>query len=310
MGATVNIIVNYNETKTRPVRSNGTNVNLRELASQVKILCMVMTHQPNHDKRAIHVRNTWGSRCNKLLFVSNLTDPEFGSLGLQEKDRYAILWAKVKHTLKYAYENFYNDYDWFFKADDDTCAIMDNMRYMLSAYSPDDPIYFGKKFKFSEKLGYFSGGSGYVMSRKALKKFVTESMPNKTRCRQEQDGNEDWEMGLCMHKTGVFPGDARDQFKRETFLPFNPDAHLFSYDNDWYWKRLYYPNDEGLDCCSNKTISFHYMAPDMMYFVEYFVFNFKAYGIRHVYEPLPAKVNFTSVAKRLLKEAEQDTILH
>lgn len=283
-------------------------LNSTELFDKVKILCLVLTSEPNHKKRAIHVKNTWGPRCNKLIFVSNVTDNELGSMKLQLNDNYRDLWGKTKHVLTYAYEHFYNEFDWFYKADDDTYAILDNMRYMLSAYSPNDPIYFGKKFKFGHKLGYFSGGAGYVMSKRALQKFVLEAIPDKKKCRQTEDGPEDWELGICMYNIGVYPGDGRDQFKREKFFPFHPEMHLFAWPSPWYWSRIYYPTDEGLDCCSNYTISFHYIHPDVMYMMEYVIFYLQAYGLRHVYDPMPQKKNFTTVVQTLLAEVNTTNV--
>lgn len=42
---------------------------------------------------------------------------------------------------------------------------MENLRFMLLAYNPTDPVYFGCKFKPLVKQGYMSGGSGYVLSK-------------------------------------------------------------------------------------------------------------------------------------------------
>lgn len=67
---------------------------------------------------------------------------------------------------------------------------------MLYPYSPSDPLYFGCKFKPFVKQGYMSGGAGYVLSREAVKRFVEEAIPNKSKCRQDGDGAEDVELGM------------------------------------------------------------------------------------------------------------------
>jgi len=41
------------------------------LAKEVRVLCWVMTSPSNIDKKAVHVKATWGKRCNILLFISS-----------------------------------------------------------------------------------------------------------------------------------------------------------------------------------------------------------------------------------------------
>lgn len=44
---------------------------LHEMNKKVKVLCWVMTQPKNHKERAIHIKRTWGKRCNVLFFVSS-----------------------------------------------------------------------------------------------------------------------------------------------------------------------------------------------------------------------------------------------
>jgi len=86
------------------------------------------------------------------------------------------LWAKTKSAFTYVYEHYRDQGDWFVKADDDTYMVVENLRYMLQPYNSSDPLYFGCKFKPYVSQGYMSGGAGYVLSKEALKRFVTQGV--------------------------------------------------------------------------------------------------------------------------------------
>ena len=66
------------------------------------------------------------------------------------------------------------------KADDDTYVIVENLRFMLQPHNATKPIYFGCKFKPYVRQGYMSGGAGYVLSKEALRRFVTQGITDKT----------------------------------------------------------------------------------------------------------------------------------
>jgi hypothetical protein len=91
-----------------------------KLFDEIKIVCLVLTQPTDHQTKAKNVKNTWGSKCNKLIFLSTENDNELGAIGLPFNESREILWGKVKEGFLYAYENFYEDADWFLKADDDS----------------------------------------------------------------------------------------------------------------------------------------------------------------------------------------------
>ena len=61
------------------------------------------------------------SRLGNFYFFLN-SDSSLPAIGLSlpEPESRSQLWNKAKLTLHYVYDHHLNDYDWFFKADDDT----------------------------------------------------------------------------------------------------------------------------------------------------------------------------------------------
>ncbi|XP_068230793.1 glycoprotein-N-acetylgalactosamine 3-beta-galactosyltransferase 1-like [Palaemon carinicauda] len=259
----------------------------KKLSKDIRILCWVLTRPENHDKKAKHVLATWGKRCNKLIFMSSVDDPALGAINLNVSEGRHFLWGKTRAAFKYVYDHHFKDYDWFFKGDDDTYVIVENMRYMLSPHDPSYPIYFGSRFKPFTQQGYMSGGGGYVLSKEAVRIFVEKGLPNGKICRQDPGGDEDVEIGKCLYKLGVIAGDSRDSLGRGRYFPLPPVTHLMGNVPKWYLNYVYYKPDTGLNCCSDTPVSFHYVDKKEMYLMEYLLYHARPYGINHR-DPFPA----------------------
>lgn len=82
----------------------------------VRVLCWVMTTPENHMSKAIHIQATWGRRCTKLLFVTEMDDT--GALSVVRVDVQTgreHLTAKSMFAFQHIYDHHFNDADWFMK---------------------------------------------------------------------------------------------------------------------------------------------------------------------------------------------------
>jgi hypothetical protein len=91
-----------------------------QLFNEVRVLCWVMTGPENHQTKAIHIKNTWGKRCNKLLFMSSQSDSDLPAIALPVEEGRNNLWDKTKSAFQYIYRNHLDDAEWILKADDDS----------------------------------------------------------------------------------------------------------------------------------------------------------------------------------------------
>ncbi|XP_063709185.1 glycoprotein-N-acetylgalactosamine 3-beta-galactosyltransferase 1-like [Culicoides brevitarsis] len=263
----------------------------KDLYKEVRVLCWIMSN-PKNLKKQKAVFETWGKRCNKFLIMSSEKAENLPVVALPVKEGRKNLWAKTKEAFKYVYKNHLDDADWFLKADDDTYVILENLRAFLYQHDTNDPIYFGCHLKGKVEQGFNSGGAGYVLSKEALKRFIKEALPNSEKCRKHPNGAEDVTMGKCLQNVGVKVGDTRDKEGKSRFLPMKPNTHMFPKHNNfdkWYYLHSFHPTTEGLNCCSEETISFHYIPPLKMYGLEYLIYHLKPYGVQPYYE-LPEKI--------------------
>mmetsp|Transcript_42866 Transcript_42866/g.103659 ORF Transcript_42866/g.103659 Transcript_42866/m.103659 type:complete len:398 (+) Transcript_42866:128-1321(+) len=265
-----------------------------------KILCFIMSHSKATTKIKA-VQKTWGRKCDKLLIASNQTDPTIGAVKMNSEASYLGLWTKLNETMTYIWNEFGPDqFDWVLKADDDTFVIMENLKEYLSLPSIvaniSQPSIHGRRFsspkyKHLERDEYFTnpqnadfgkrfydkmdrnapviynhGGSGYVMNMEYVKKFVEVMHGPDT---VHGSPAEDMAHGVVMAYHDLWPTNTRDELGRERFHPKDPQT-MYSMPEDKF--RLFNDNFQatgglslGVDCCSDKSITFHHIkARDMV----------------------------------------------
>ena len=184
----------------------------------------------NFDSKVKTVEGTWAKRCNNYYFLANTKrrGPHIINNKLDETRN--NLMGKVKNAYKYVYDNLLNEFDWIFKADDDTYAIIENMRFLLSHYNSSENSYLGYHFNRYVHNGYMSGGAGYVISNAGFRKLVEEGI-RKENCnpvptKVDPEVSEDINIAKCLNKTGVSVLSSLDVFKRETFHPYPLHQYL------------------------------------------------------------------------------------
>lgn len=99
-----------------------------------------------------------------------------------------------------------------------------------------------------------SGGSGYVLTREAVRRLVEIALDNPDVCDQHDKEMEDIEIGKCLENVNVTAPDTRDSHLRARFLPLGPVNHLNPNmdPNYWYWKYRFYEADNDVSNNGNE----------------------------------------------------------
>ena len=98
-------------------------------------------------------------------------------------------------------------------------------------------------------------------------------------CNEKHEDEEDIEMGRCLDGLKVKLGNSTGENGRPLFFNCHP-FYAVSPLHDGFSSRpeIIEKFVSGESCCTNYTISFHYIPPDDMYLLNFFIYNHKVFG--------------------------------
>lgn len=119
--------------------------NLAEfLYKEVRVLCAVMTNSRKLNETGHIVMDTWGKRCNKILFFSE-------AIPDRQVDNVIVLKEaggpqKIREAFEYIHENHINDFDWLIKTNENAFIVVENLRHLVYQYDTNWPVAIGQRF--------------------------------------------------------------------------------------------------------------------------------------------------------------------
>ena len=241
--------------------------------SGVRILCWVIT-AVGREERISAVADTWGKDCDQLLFsIAGTNTPSVANVTYIRSpvaERYKLLWLKVRHAwahiaLKYA------GFGWYLKADDDSYIDVPSMRCALRGYSETDDLLIGRMNKHVPRQRWVSGGSGYVLSRRALSQLSTSIgkigwMPpvcSKWVTRTLSDA-EDLRVSQCLLFTGTRLVDFDKRLGLSIQAPTNTPDLTRVQEADILSRMALCRDCSRSQHCANAPIGFHYCTVEDM----------------------------------------------
>ncbi|KAE9421079.1 hypothetical protein Angca_008770 [Angiostrongylus cantonensis] len=259
------------------------------------ILCWVMTTSIYHKTRVRAINATWFYRCDASHFFTNSgrfldESTPYHTIFSELPMSYFKLFWKTRLALYYLYKNVSSEFDWYYKTDDDTYVIMENLRSYLSTLNPNEPHYLG--FRLKRRManhGYNAGGSGYVISKAALKIFAEKLFHSRNLCPYHEW--EDLAVARCLSSVGIYASDTRDLLRRQRFLPWNPEDH---YNGDLIKPFLMDPIEHlRSNIFHENLISMHHLEPSAIHLIDGLLYGVaagmwnKSKNVEHTLHPPP-----------------------
>lgn len=265
----------------------------------VTVVMPSVVNPDRRKERLEAIHDTWGPIARAIYVLHDLDEfPKASYLTIGEDsrpyDQYSfpqnlLLPSDVNlddgvQRLVYTISSIYNrvNPDFAFFVNDHTYVIPNHLCYFLENLKSDHDLYAGHALK-NGKVIFNSGAAGYILSRETMRKLIQKFDEKDPKCWIKDDApNKAWLQGNpglvtneCLSSMGISPVDTRAKHKYHRFHAFPLTRIVSGSVDDWYTKKhqfeelsveltrgfdaSYSTLLSGEDCCSNDSISFHYV---------------------------------------------------
>ena len=256
------------------------------LFNQTKVLCLVLTTSRNRSRAML---NTWTKHCNDVGFYAKFSDSKNKKLTKIKLLDDSLVSSRTFCRVFVHLISKRTDFDWLLVTGDFTYAIVENLRHFLSPANASIPSYIGRPVHHYFLGVYNALDSGIVLSKASVNLLANGVFRSDADCvninsnRVIYSGNFDAFVGMELAKHGIKPTNSLDMTENgagSRFHPFKPEKlispELISV-FDTYWSSNVLPIKSGINCCSDKAITFTGFSPVTMYFIEYLLYHLTAF---------------------------------
>ena len=150
-------------------------------------------------------RATWARRCNEVVYASDSPNKTFPVVVIPKGP------DRTLRALAYAHAHYKNDADWFFKVEDNTFVVVENLRYLLSQYDASQPLLLGNPW--NERRNELDGGpiNSGGLSREAMERVLNLTSNGECKPRDMVD---------CNRIAGLTVVDTTDAQGRDLFSTY------------------------------------------------------------------------------------------
>lgn len=143
----------------------------------MKKILYVILHGSVYKDRVQNIKKTWGDK-KDILFYSDYEDTDNNVIKISDRTDYHSSEEKHINIINFLNKNTQN-YEWFFFCDDDTFVNTEKLENCLNEFDKD--VVHGSVINCwapDNDLKYCSGGAGYLISEKILKKLTNVPIMN------------------------------------------------------------------------------------------------------------------------------------